>query len=117
MAVLGPFCCTRTFPSCGDWGPLLAAVRGPPITVASPIAEHGLQVQGPPQLWRAGLVAPSSCGAWVSVVVAHGLSCSVACGILPDQGLNPCPLHWQADSQPLCHQGSPNRHLKLVSKS
>ena len=32
----------------------------------------------------------SSCG--------HGLSCSAACGIFPDQGSNPCPLHWQADS-------------------
>ena len=42
-----------------------------------------------------------------SVVVAHGPSRSVACGIFPDQGLNPCPLHWQADSQPLRHQGSP----------
>ena len=42
-----------------------------------------------------------------SVVVVHGLSCSAACGILPDQGSNPCPLHWQADSQPLRHQGSP----------
>ena len=42
-----------------------------------------------------------------SVVVAHGPGCSVACGILPDQGSNPCPLHWQADSQPLHHQGSP----------
>ena len=42
-----------------------------------------------------------------SVVVAHGPSCSAACGILPDQGSNPCPLHWQADSQPLCQQGSP----------
>ena len=42
-----------------------------------------------------------------SVVVAHGPSCSTACGILPDQGSNPCPLHWQADSQPLRHQGSP----------
>ena len=30
--------------------------------------------------------------------VAHGLSCSVACGMFPDQGSNPCPLHWQADS-------------------
>ena len=39
--------------------------------------------------------------------MVHGLSCSTACGIFPDQGLNPCPLHWQADSQPLCHQGSP----------
>ena len=33
-----------------------------------------------------------------SVVTAHGLSCSAACGIFPDQGSNPCPLHWQADS-------------------
>ena len=42
-----------------------------------------------------------------SVVVAHGPSCSAACGIFPDQGSNPCPLHWQVDSQPLRHQGSP----------
>ena len=42
-----------------------------------------------------------------SVVVAHGPSCSAACGILPDQGSNPCHVHWQADSQPLRHQGSP----------
>ena len=42
-----------------------------------------------------------------SVGVAHGLSCSAACGIFPDQGSNPCALHWQADSQPLRHQGSP----------
>ena len=42
-----------------------------------------------------------------SVVVAHGPSCSAACGILPDRGSNPCPLHQQADSQPLRHQGSP----------
>ena len=42
-----------------------------------------------------------------SVIVAHGPSCSAACGIFPDQGSNPCPLHWQADAQPLRHQGSP----------
>ena len=41
----------------------------------------------------------SSCG--------YRLSCSVACGILPDQGSNPCPLNWQADSYPLDHQGNP----------
>ena len=41
------------------------------------------------------------------MVVAHGLSCSTACGIFLDQGSNPRPLHWQADSQPLRHQGSP----------
>ena len=28
-----------------------------------------------------------------SVTVAHGPSCSAACGIFPDQGSNPCPLH------------------------
>ena len=33
-----------------------------------------------------------------SVVVAHGPSCSAACGIFPDQGSNPCLRHWQADS-------------------
>ena len=56
-----------------------------------------------------------------SVVVAHGPSCSAACGIFPDQGLNPCPLHWQADSQPLRRQGSPkvllfNLHCSLDFK-
>ena len=43
-----------------------------------------------------------------SVVVAHGPSCSAACRIFPDQGSNPCPLHRQADCQPLRHQGSPD---------
>ena len=75
------------------------------------------------QLWQAG--ATLHRGAWAShyhglsclrstgsrragsVVVAHGPNCSAACGIFPDQGSNPCPLHWQADSQPLCHHGSP----------
>ena len=47
-----------------------------------------------------------------SVVTAHGPSCSAACGIFPDQGSNPCPLHWQADSQPLRHQGSPSYLLR-----
>ena len=28
-------------------------------------------------------------------------------GIFLDQVSNPCPLHWQADSLPLSHQGSP----------
>ena len=44
--------------------------------------------------------------AWVSVAVARRLSCSVTCGIFLGQGLNSCPLHWQADAQPLDHQGS-----------
>ena len=48
-----------------------------------------------PRLWNTG-----------SVAVAHGLGYSKACGIFPDQQLNPCLLHWQADSLPLSHQGS-----------
>ena len=35
-----------------------------------------------------------------------GLSYSLACGILLDQGLNPCLLRCKADSLPLSHQGS-----------
>ena len=49
-----------------------------------------------------------------SVVVAHGSSCSAACGIFPDQDSNPCRLHWQADSQPLCHHGSPDEYLLRI---
>ena len=40
------------------------------------------------------------------IAVACRLSCSVGCGIFPDQGLNPSLLHWQAESLPLSHQGS-----------
>ena len=50
-----------------------------------------------------------------SVVVAHGPSCSAACGVFRDQGSNPCPLHWQADSQPLRHQQSPGAQVCLPS--
>ena len=35
------------------------------------------------------------------------LSRPAACGIFPDQRSNPRLLHWQADSLPLDHQGSP----------
>ena len=52
-----------------------------------------------------------------SAIVAHGPSCSAACGILPDQGSNPCPLHWQADPQPLRHQGSPILFIIIVRDS
>ena len=36
-------------------------------------------------------------GAQASVIAAHRLSCSMACGIL-DQGSDLCLLHWPADS-------------------
>ena len=34
--------------------------------------------------------------------------------IFPDRGMNPCPLHRQADSQLLRHQGSPLSGLLMV---
>ena len=99
----GLHCCMQDFSSCGEQGLLFVAVCGLLTVVVSPIAEHG------PQLRHAGspVVAcgPQRAG---SVVVEHRSSCSTACGILPDQGLNPRPLHQQVDSQPLHHQGSPS---------
>ena len=41
----------------------------------------------------------------------HSFSCPAPREIFPDQRLNPCPLTWQADSYPLCHQGSPQWSL------
>ena len=73
--------------SCGEQGLLFVAVRWLLIEVASLVAEHRLESTG-------------------SVATVQGLSCSMTCGIFPDQGWNPCPLHWQADSLPLDHQES-----------
>ena len=75
MAALGLRCCAQAFSSCGERGLLT-----------------GFSLR-----WLLLLQSTGSRSAG-SVVVAHGLSCSAACGIFPDQGLNPCPLHWQADS-------------------
>ena len=44
-----------------------------------------------------------------SAVAVHGLSCSTACGIAPDQGLNPGSV----DSQPLDCQLSAKESMLL----
>ena len=44
-AVLGLRFCARAFSSCGEWGPLFIAVRGPLTVAASPVAEHRLQTR------------------------------------------------------------------------
>ena len=36
----------------------------------------------------------------------------MACGIVLNQGLNPCSRHWQVDSCPLCHWGSSHLFIK-----
>ena len=89
MAVLGLCFCARAFSSCGKRGPLFIAVRGPLTIMASLVAKHRLQTR-----------RLSNHGSWAQLL--HGM------WDLPRQGSNPCLLHWQADSQPLRHQGSPN---------
>ena len=37
--------CARAFSSCGKWGPLFIAVRGPLTIVASLVEEHRLQMR------------------------------------------------------------------------
>ena len=54
-----------------------------------------------------GLSGCSSQALESGLSTCHGLSCSEVCEIFPDKGLNPCPLHWQEDSHPLYHRGSP----------
>ena len=61
----------------------------------------GFSPSRPLSLWSTGSRRAGT------AIVAHGPRCSAACGIFPDQGSNLCALHWQADSQPLRHQGSP----------
>ena len=45
MAVLGLRFCARAFSSCGKWGPLFIAVRGPLMIMASLVAEHRFQTR------------------------------------------------------------------------
>ena len=40
-------------------------------------------------------------------MLAHRLSCSVACGIFSDQEIKPTSQLWQVDSYPLAHQAIP----------
>ena len=94
LAVLGLRCCAQAFSSCGEWG-LLSTVG------------HRLWGTRAQQLWFTGF---SSCGSRAlehgSAVVVSRLSCSVTCGVFPDQGLNPHTMYWQVDSLPLDNQGS-----------
>ena len=89
LAALGLRCCVQAFSSCSKRGGY-SSLRCTGFSLSRPLLLRSTGSR------HAG-----------SVVVAHGPSCSVACGIFPVQGSNPCPLHWQADSQPLRHQGSP----------
>ena len=87
MAVLGLRFRARALSSCGKRGPLIA-VRRPLTIAASLVAEHRLQTR---RLSNCGSQAQPLRGTWDP----------------PRPGLKPVSPHWQADSQPLRHQGSP----------
>ena len=55
--MLGLRFCAMAFSSCGKWGPLFIAVRGPLIIAASLVAEHRLQTR-----------RLSSCGSWAQLL-------------------------------------------------
>ena len=86
------------------WAFLQLWLAGATLQLQSPGSRaHWLQ-----QLWHVGsVVVASRLQSTGSVVGVHKLSCSAACGIFLDHRLNPCLLHWQVDSLPLSHQGSP----------
>ena len=93
------FACTRSSLLRGF--SLAVASGGCSLAAALPAAaslavEHQFQDHGLQQFLHVG-----------SAVVAHGLSCSEACGIFPHQRSNLCLLLRQPDSLPLSHQGSP----------
>ena len=75
LAALGLCCCMQAFSSCSE--------RGCSSLRCARFSLWWLHV-----LWSTG----------PSVVVVHGLNYPVACGIFLDQGSNPYPLHWQANS-------------------
>ena len=73
----------RPFFRCGKWGLL------------SSCGAHGSHRGGFFWLQDVGsVVAAPGLYSTDSVVVVPGLICFTACGIYPDQGLNPCLLHW-----------------------
>ena len=87
LAVLDLCCCAWAFSSCSERGFSLLWCMGFTVVAAHCRAQVlGIQLQW---LWHTGLVA-----------LQH-------VGLFPDQRLNPCPLHLQADSYPLYHKESP----------
>ena len=90
LAAVGLDFCSSAFSSGGEWGLLSRCNAG------SCCGEFSCS-----RAWVLGQVD--------SVAVAHGLSCTVSCGIFLDQGSNRCPRRWQRNPLSLSHQGSPHR--------
>ena len=94
ITTLGLYCCR-------EWG--LLSSSGAQASHCSGFSCCRAQALG---TWASVAVVPGLQSS-SSIVMVHGLSCSVACGIFPDQGSNPYFLHWQTDSLPWSRQRSP----------
>ena len=70
---------------------VFVSVRGPSPVAAS--GDHSSSLCAGLSLSRPLLLRSTGSRHAGLAIVAHGPSCSAACGILPDQGSNPCPLH------------------------
>ena len=88
LAVLGLHFCARAFSSCGEWGPLFIAVRGPLSIAACLVVEHRLQTR-----------RLSSCGSQAQL--PHGM------WDLPRPGLEPVSPALAGRFSTTAHQGSP----------
>ena len=116
LIALGLCCCAWAFSTCGQQRQLSSCgTRGFSLrrlllwsTGSRPMgfSRCSMQASVVAVSWLSGLGASvvvghglRSCGSLAlecasSVATAHRLSCSVASGILLDQGSNLCPLHW-----------------------
>ena len=79
LAALDLCCCEQAFSSCSEQGRLSSCGAWAPHCSGFPCCGLALEHVG-------------------SVVATQRLSYSVACGNFPGQELNPCALHWQANS-------------------
>ena len=100
LSALGLCCCAWAFSSCIKWGYSSLWCVGFSLWCLLLLWSAGSRACGLQQLWSVG-----------SVVLAHRLSCPMAHGIFPDKRSNPCPLHWQSNSQPLYLRGCPCMQL------
>ena len=91
MAALGLHCCAQAFSGRGKQGVLFIVARGLLSAVASLVLSTGSRC------------ISSSLQHTGSVVVAHTLSCPLACWSLPRPGTEPMSPALQANSQSLDH--------------
>ena len=101
-------CCVQAFPSCREHGTTPPYLQDTVFLLQwllwlQSTGSRVLVLQG---LWHVG-----------SGVVALRLTCLAAGGIIPDQGWNPCPLHWQILNHWTSKEGFNQEVLQLIKKN